>query len=202
MANDDAISARGGLLPVNYPYGNFRKTIYKLTTSAVAVYIGQPMDLDSTGGVVPCGISGTSPLIGSVVGFIDTDKAGLPSGMTSLSQGAYLPALTNAYVVICDDPNQDFMIQEDTGGAALSIASNGCTFFMVPRTSSGNTTTGYSTFELDRSTVTFSSSGQLLLKGLVDYMNSDGTTNDYGNYAKLKVQIFRHRLAPLAGGPI
>jgi len=202
MANDDSIAARGGLLPVQFPFGNYKKGMYKLTSAAVATFIGQPMDLDANGGAVPAAITGTSPILGPVVGFLDTNKAGLPSGMTSLSQGSYLPALTDAYVLIADDPDQEFMIQEDTGGSALTAAAVGNLGYFVPRTSSGSTVTGYSTVEFDRSSITATDSAHLLLLGIVDNTNSDGTPNDYGNYATLKVKIYRHRLASKAGGPI
>ena len=194
MANDDTIAARGGLLPVQYPYGNYRRTLYKLTTSATAaVFIGQPMDLDNNGKVVPAETANATSSIGPVLGFTDTNKAGLPSGMDSLTQGGYLPANKDAYCVVADDPDQLFQIQEDTGGSALTQSSVGNTLNFVPRTSSGNTTTGYSTFEADRSSVVGTDSGQLMIVGLVDVMNSDGTKNGFGNYAKLLVRNNWHR---------
>ena len=194
MANDDNITARGGLLPVQYPYGNYRRTLYKLTTSASAdVFIGQPMDLDANGQVVPAGVGNATSLIGSVVGFVDTDKAGLPSSMTSLDQGGYLPANKDAYCIVADDPDQLFQIQEDTGGTALTASAVGNTLNLVPRTSSGSTLTGYSTFEADRSSVVATDSGQLQVIGLVDLMNQDGTKNGFGNYGKLLVRVNWHR---------
>lgn len=194
MANDDQINARGGLLPVNFPYGHIRTTLYKLTTSATAaVFIGQPMDLDANGQVVPAGVGNATSLIGPALGFTDTSKAGLPSSMTDLTQGGYLPANKDAYVVIADDPDQLFQIQEDTGGSALTQSAVGNTLNLVPRTSSGSTVTGYSTFEADRSSVVATDSGQLQIVGIVDTMNSDGTANDFGNYAKLLVRINWHR---------
>lgn len=194
MANDDNIAARGGLLPVNFPYGNFRRTLYKLTTSATAaVFIGQPMDLDTNGQVAPAGVTVRSNLVGPVVGFTDTAKAGIPSDMTSLTQGGFLPANKDAYCIIADDPDQLFQIQEDTGGSALTQSAVGNSVGIIPRTSSGSTVTGYSTFEADRSTVVATDSGSLGIVGLVDLMNSDGTANDFGDYAKLLVRINWHR---------
>ena len=196
MANDDQITARGGLLPVQFPYGNYRRTLYKLTTSATAaVFIGQPMDLDANGGVVPCGITNRSPVLGPVLGFVDTNKAGLPSSMTALDQGGYLPANKDAWCFIADDPNQLFQIQEDTGGSALTQSSVGNTAAMVPRTSSGSTLTGQSTFELDRSSIVGTESGQLQVLGLIDQIQSDGTSNAFGDYSKLMVRINWHRLS-------
>jgi hypothetical protein len=50
MANDDQASALGGLRPLMQPFGTYKRSYYKLTTSATAaVYVGQPMDLDTNG---------------------------------------------------------------------------------------------------------------------------------------------------------
>lgn len=196
MANDDQINARGGLLPVTTPFGNVRLTAYRLTTSATAaVFIGQPMDLDATGRVAPASLAANAPILGPALGFLDLNKAGLPSGMTSLSQAPSLPANTDAIVLVADDPDQYFLLQEDTGGSALAETNIGNNALMVPRASSGNTTTGYSTVELDRSSVAADTSGNVRIIGLYGNMNSDGTDNSWGNYAKVIVKINRHRLA-------
>ena len=196
MANDDAISARGGLVPVGYPFENIKKNVYRLTTSATAaVFFGQPMDLDANGRVVPAGMAANSnTILGSVIGFLDTAKAGLPSSMTSLSQGSYLPANTDANIIISDDPDQEYMIQEDTGGSALTESNIGNTALITYRTSSGSTTTGWCTAELDRSTAGTATGNNLVIVGLQDFVNSDGTNNGYGNYAKLRVKLVAPRL--------
>ena len=201
MANDDALSARGGLLPVSFPYGNFRKTYYRLTTSAVAVYIGQPMDLDTNGQAVMASVGTTKTVIvGPVVGFARdiNGKAALPDVMLDVTAGPYLPALTNGYVCIADDPNQIFVIQEGTAATQLTTASiSGCGTFSYLRATSGNTTTGYSYAELDAdqfATIT-AGSGNLTVLGLADNINSDGSWNALGQYAKWKVQIMNHRYA-------
>lgn len=201
MANDDWVTARGGLLPVEMLRGGtVRGHYYQLTTSASAdVFLGQPMDLDANGRVVPAGITDNSPVLGPVIGFSDTDKAGLPTNLTSLSKAGHLESDKDAYCFIADDPNQEFVIQEDTGGSALEQGDIGNTLNMVPRSSSGSTVTGWSTFEADRSSVASDTGGQLRLLGLYDYMNSDGTQPDFGNYAKLRVRINHHRLAQQPG---
>ena len=121
------------------------------------------------------------------------------TNLTDLNQAGHLDGNTDAYCLIADDPNQVFMIQEDTGGSALTESSIGNTLNMVPRSSSGNTTTGVSTFEADRSTVAGDTGGQLSIIGLVDFMNEDGSANDFGNYGKLLVRINHHRLANQPG---
>jgi len=200
MANDDTITARGGLLPVEYPFGNFRKNLYRLTTSAVGVYIGQPMDMDTNGQAVPASVSTANTLIlGSVVGFADDVRGGpsLPAGMLDLTQGAYLPENTNAYVLIADDPNQLFTIQEVDSGTALTTANIGAqAHFKYEGASSGSTITGYSNAELNTATAgaTNGSSGALQIVKLQDIKNSDGTWNELGGNAKWTVRISNHRL--------
>ena len=203
MANDDEIAARGGLLPVNFPYGNFRRNLYRLSTSTTAdVFIGQPMGISAGSSAVvipaPSSAAGTSKILGSVVGFVDTNKAGLPTGMTDLTQGGYLPRNTDAFCIISDDPEQLYMIQEDTGGGVLYEGNIGQTGVFVTRTTSGSTVTGYSTAEFDRSSIVATGSGSLQLVGLVDKMNSDGTANTFGNYGKLLVRIAHPALGVLS----
>lgn len=199
MANDDLISARGGLLPVEFPYGNFRKNWYRLTTSAAAVFIGQPMDVDANGQVLPATATTSSPfMIGSVVGFADdagvTNAGGaLPAAMLSLTAGPSLPALTNGWCLIADDPDQLFMMQAGTDTVITSANLMDSTTFIY-RSSSGNTTTGYSTAELSGTQCSTTGSGPLQIVGLVPYKNSDGTTNAVGAWAKCRVRITNHRL--------
>ena len=199
MANDDNIRARGGLLPVDFPTGNYKKTYYRLTTSAAAgVYLGQPMAADAGGRVTTLALANSSAVcIGTVTGFLDTSYAALPSAMETTNAGAYLPANTDAYLEICDDPFQDFVCQEDTGGSALTESNIFNNAAMIFRTSSGDTTTGYSTAELDRSSAGTGTGGFLMIKQIHRYMNSDGTANAPGNYCKWIVRITNHQFAPL-----
>ena len=199
MANDDWIAARGGLLPLQFPFGNYRKNYYRVTTGAAAhnVFIGMPVDLAATGYVDVYTIGSNNLSIGPVVGFADTNRAALPSAMHSLSQGAYLPGNTDAYVLVADDPNQLFVLQEDTGGTALTAAAGGLSAWVAYRSTSGNTTTGYATVEIDRSvTASSGTDGLVQLIGPLDGpINSDGTLNAPGNYCKWVVRIFNHRYA-------
>src|SRR3990167_2975264 len=197
MANDDWIAARGGLLPLNFPFGNYSKNYYLLTTGAAAhnIFIGQTVDLDANGRAVAITIGSNNLTIGTVVGFTDTNLAALPSVMHSLSQGAYLPGNNDGYGLVADDPNQEFVIQEDTGGTALTTVAGGLGAWVTYRSSSGNTTTGYSTLEVDRSVTTTGTDGLVqLLRPLEGPINSDGTLNAPGNYCKWVVKIMNHRL--------
>ena len=204
-ANDDWVSARGGLLPMEFPYGNFRKNYYKLTTSAVAVYLGQPMDLDTNGQAIPATVStaGTAFMVGPVVGFADSNMNALPSAMLRVDAGPYIPASTDAYVLIADDPDQAFVMQVGTNGTTLSIttASMVKTGTFMYRSSSGSTTTGYCTAEFDPLSISTTGSGNIQIMGLIPLKNSDGSTNFVANssgtaagqWAKIRCRINGHR---------
>lgn len=207
MANDDQIAARGGLRPSTQPYGTVKRSYYRLTTGAFAVYIGQPMDLNSNGevGLAASNTAASTFILGPALGFSSDSRGqnGLPSGMTVLTQEAYLPAYTNAYVCIADDPNQEFIIQEASSGTQLTTANIGqnCGFEYI-RGSSGSTVTGASYAELYAPFLTAASSASLRVVGLADNMNSDGTYNSVGAYAKWRVRINTHRLNPTADGAV
>jgi len=194
MANDDWLNARGGMLPAEYPYGAYRKNIYKLTTSAVAVYIGQPVALDANGQATATMTSVNTgatvvPLLGSVVGFLDTNFAALPNSVLSLTAGPYLPALTDAYVEVADDPDQIFVMQVSTAVTMTSANLGDYCSFNYTRATSGNTTTGYALAEVDANTLSSVGSGNLQIINLFPLKNSDGTTNSVGNYAKVRVRM-------------
>lgn len=202
MVNDDWINARGGLLPLGYPFGNYKISYYRLTTGAAAnnIFIGHPLDGDSNGRVAVLAPGSNNALIGSALGFLDTNLAALPSNMMTTSAQPYLPGNTDAYIAVCDDPNQVFVMQEDTGGTALTVSEVFNTVNWTFRSTSGNTTTGYSTAEIDRSTVSTGTDGALLLLAPTEYMNLDGTRNTPGNYCKWNVKIYNHRLAAKGQG--
>lgn len=201
MANDDQINAIGGLRPVLRPYGQIQMTAYQLITDGTAgkgIFIGQPMDMEAnSGGTVDSAVIGDNKqILGPVLGFIDINKAGVPAGLDSLTQQGFLPTNKDAFCLIADDPQQLFQIQEDTGGTSLILGNIGNHATFTVRTNSGSTDTGASWAELDRSDIAADTGGSLVVMGLVDRMNSDGSANTFGNFAKLLVRIVHHR----AGG--
>ena len=201
MANDDQIAARGGLRPSMQPYGTFKRSYYKLTTSAtVAVYVGQPIDLDGNGNatIATAGTANGIFLAGAVVGFSRDSRGqmGLPDAMSLITQGAYLAANVDAYVCVADDPNQEFLIQEGSASVAqLTTANIGQTVgFSYAKATSGDTVTGSSLAEITPVGAGATTMGSLRLVALGDNMNSDGTYNTVGVYAKWRVRIQNHRM--------
>lgn len=212
MANDDQAAVLGGLRPLNQPYGTVKRSYYRIATGSANqnLFIGQPMDLNTNGEAVVAthGTAGDSVLIGPIVGFSRDSRGqmGLPDNMSLITQGAYLPALTKAYVCIADDPNQEFIIQEASTGTQLTTASigNNCSWFYIgtrdgTASNSGSTITGSSYAELYPPFAAVGTYGCLRIVALADNMNSDGTYNDVGAYAKWRVRIGNHRNNWLVG---
>lgn len=147
MANADAAF---GLKPVCYvsgaPYnGAVNKYYIPSTDTDAAVYIGGLVKL--TGGadadgipVVTGNVATSNPVVGVVV-------AVLPDVSTSL---IYRANSTSRYVLVADDPNLLFEVQEDSDGAALAATAAGGTATLTGFTS-GSTVTGLSAIEIDSS---------------------------------------------------
>jgi len=203
QANDDTVSALGGLRPVCQPYGTIKRSYYKLTTSTLAMFIGDAVDLDTNGQATAANALASTGigirLLGAVVGFSrdSRGKMGLPDAMSLITAGAYLPGNTDAYVCVADDPNQEFVIQEADSGTALTSANigNSAGIGYTTRATSGSLVTGSSWAEIIPHMVSATSEGPLQIVGLADNMNSDGSYNTYGDYAKWRVRIRLHRLA-------
>ena len=192
MANDPNVR---GLMPINSPQGNIKLGIYRANT-ALAIFRNQPVALNNSGQVAVAAVGDNTPLLGSAVGFLDLTRAGLPSGMTTLTQAANLPISTDAYVLVADDPNQLFLMEEDTGGTALTTSAIGNSVNWTYQATTGNATTGYSTALIDRDTVGTGTDGMLQILEVYDIKNQDGTDNLAGDFAKWVVRISDHQLGP------
>ena len=189
MAN---VTGKKGLRPINQPYGNIRCNYYQATTGA-AFYMYQPVDLDANGRVTTAiaGSVGNFSLVGSIIGMADDSF-----GPINNSFSGYLPAnpaMTGSggfvNLLVADDPGQYFVIEEDTGGTALTAQSAhaGCTFTYLA--TSGSTVSGIANVVLDRSEIATTSDLTLrIIKKL------DKPDNAYGDYCKWIVSINRHRL--------
>lgn len=198
---------RRGLVPRNL---NFSKGVhYYRAGTGDDIFLGAPVTINAAGFCVPTAATSNGALasIGAAVGFIDGNKAALATNdpFLDVSDIGSDPA---PYVAVADDPVQEFIVKEDTGGTALTQADVGLLFPLVfsadgASATSGNTTTGWSFLELDRSLGTTTNSGQFQLLGLLDGVNEDGTLASFGNYANLIVRIVHHQkligIVPIPG---
>lgn len=183
-----------GLRPVKDVSGrpwNGATNVYATAAGdGTAIFIGDPVIL-----------SGTSQTIDGVV-YADVDQAAtgnvivgvvvgvLPSDRDSL---VYRAASTARLLLVCDDPNALFEIQEVSGGTALTandIALNAN--FVV---GSGSTTTGMSGVELNNGSEADTNTLDLKIVGF-----SNRVGNEVGEHAKWLVRINRHQYANQIAG--
>ena len=179
-----------GLRPIDQPFGNISANYYEAATG-VAIYLYQPVDLDSNGRVVVAGANSGNFIVGSVLGVYDDAFGPLANPYAAAN-----PASTNSAgllkVLVADDPQQYFLIEEDTGGSALTAqAVNAGANFTYTGTT-GSTISGVANAVLDRSTLIAGGSNQQfrLIK------KWDKPDNAYGNYCKWIVKVYLHRHNP------
>jgi len=194
MVNDDF--ARG-FFPLNWP--NMSIHAYRVST-ATDIFLGMPVALVSDGyvGVANVVSAGAVVTIGVAVGFAGTLKRGIATVDPYLDVSDLTPPSPSSdtgdrWIMVADDPNQEFLVQEDTGGTALALADAGAAIVGLFRATSGNTDTGWANLEIDADGVVVSNSGICQLLRLHDLVNNDGTENSVGDYAKWVVRLLHHQ---------
>lgn len=188
-----------GLRPIEQPFGSIRCNYYQAVTSA-ALFMYQPVDLDANGRIVAAGWNSGNLIVGSVIGFADDSFGPLPNpylaANPSLGYTANSAGLIN--VLVADDPNQFFVIEEDTGGTALAATNvgNGGSFTFLATT--GNTVNGIANAVLDRSGVDTGNTNQQLRL----IKKWDKPDNAYGDYCKWIVKVNYHRYTATSAGAL
>lgn len=185
MANSDTPR---GLRPVRYlsgaPYNGAANKYYVPATDATAIYIGGLVKLagsaDANGVADVTGNVATgNPVMGVVVGVVPVTADSL----------IYRAASTERYVMVADDPNLLFEVQEDSDAGALAATNVGNTADLIAFTS-GSTTTGLSSIEIDSSTATAAGDGteDVFIVGYAQRPD-----NEIGTNAKLLVRLNNHQ---------
>ena len=212
MANDNDPR---GLIPANLGQGAVTAHYYRVATGgSTDIYIGAPVTIDSDGYVKAASPTLMVPILGVAIGFAGPQKRGLavPQGDPFLDVSDLIPPSPasetgDRWVLVADDPNQRFIVQEDTGGTALAIADIGAACDLIYRgataiSMNGSADTGWANLELDASGVVTTTAAPVVILGLHDGVNTDGTDNAVGDYAKWVVRILHHQLrggAPVTG---
>jgi hypothetical protein len=186
MANADTPF---GLRPVRYlsgaPYNGACNHYSTATGDGTAIYLGDPVTL-----------SGTSQTINGNI-YADVDQAatgdiivGVVIGVLPVTADStiYRVGSTQRILLVADDPNLEFEIQEVSGGTALTandllLNAN----FVV---AAGNTANGLSGVELNNATEAATNTLDLLISGFVNRVD-----NAIGEHAKWYVRINRHQYA-------
>lgn len=160
------------------------------TGDATAIFIGDLVTL-----------SGTSQTINGSV-YADVDQAATGDIFTGVVVGVlqvtadstiYRAASTQRLLLVCDDPNAQFMIQEVSGGTPLTANDIGLNANVV--VGSGSTFTGQSGMELNNATEDTTNTLDLKIVGLVN-----AADNAIGANAKWIVRINRHQYANQIAG--
>lgn len=162
MANVDSAF---GLMPVRYasgaPYTGACNRYYVPASDGTALFRGDPVILagsaDANG--VPDVTRATAGSAGRITGVV----VGVVNDASIT--GKHRPASTAGYVLVADDPNLLFEIQDDSVGGNLAATDIGLNADLASGT--GSTVTGLSGFELDTSTKATTATLQLRIEGLV-----------------------------------
>ena len=203
MAN---VSRPKGLVPVGYLGGsswNGQARIYYVPVgNATALYVGDPVtrltaDGDANGiPSVSIGVAGAA-VCGVIVGVLPTyPGVSLVGSSLDLTRRS-LPVSTAGYVLVADDPNILFEIQEGTGtagatGTALTVSAIGNNANFV--IDAGATTYSDSGTVLDNTTEATTATLNLKIMGLAQRED-----NAFGNYAKWIVKINNHQYGSSTG---
>lgn len=183
-----------GLRPVGVFSGSSysaRITQYSVPSSdGTAIYVGDPVK-----------IVGTSQIINGQV-FSDVAQAATGDVITGVVVGVladtrdslvYRAASTQRVLLVCDDPNAVFEIQQVTGGTPLTANDVGLNANFV--VGSGSTVTGHSGVTLNNATEATTNTLDLKIVGMPNRADNDpGTAVGTGaDASKFYVRINRHQ---------
>lgn len=183
------VSGPRGLVAKRYrngaPFVGPLRKYYVSAGDSTALFIGDPVIISGTGdakGVPGCTRS-TAASAGRITGVVCgiANDESLPASNDMLELG-YRPASTAGYVLVCDDPNVLYEIEEDSVGGALAVTAIGLNADLVA--AAGSTFTRNSGFMLDSSTAATTATLQLRIVGL-----EQRPDNEVGASAKWLVAI-------------
>lgn len=198
MANPDTPR---GLWPRRYlngaPWnGQANRYYVPATDTNAAIYLGglvKPAGSADTRGVmsVTGNVSTGNAVVGVVVGVEPLGGVGGVGRDATI----YRANSTERYVLVADDPNLLFWLQDDAAATpTAAIVGNAAD---LTGFTSGSTTTGYSSIEISMATVTASGDGteDVIIVGLDDVPN-----NDIGNNADWLVRLNNHFYVDASAG--
>lgn len=188
-----------GLVPVRHrngaPYNGAGRIYHVPASYGTALYIGDPViivtdasDANGIPTVARATAAGGNYMIGSIIAM-----ASRPEAVWTQDKGLYHPASTLGYVMVADDPDLLFEIQEDSIGGVMTVGAAGRNADLIAGT--GSAVTGRSGFQLDSSTLETTNTLQLRIVEPVRSLENDPTDT----YAKWLVSINLHSLLNLTG---
>ena len=200
MANDDDPR---GLIPLEALGGGRPRGHYYRVATATDLFRGCPVTLLASGYVDAASATLMVPILGVAWGFAGVLKRGLATNDPFLDVSDLTPPTPSSdtgdrWVYVVDDPEQEFLVQEDTGGTALTLAEAGAACDLIYRGAtaiavSGSLDNGWASLELDRSGVVTTTAAPVQVIRLHDTINTDGTENAVGNFGKWVIRIVHHQ---------
>lgn len=166
-----------GLKPVQYAggaaYSGAARSYFVPASDSTALFIGDPVIIAGSGDAagVPSVTRATAASAGRITGVV----VGFVPDASVVANG-YRVASVAGYVLVADDPNLIFEIQDDSVGGALAVTDIGLNADLIA--ASGSTATKRSGFMLDTSTKATTATLQLRIKGIVQRADVEiGTTS-------------------------
>ena len=194
MANTDIATGLWPVRKVSGEYWTGAANIYNVPSSyASNLFLGDPMIPTGTSDAngipnVTLATAGTSNyLIGCFVGIVNGGDPIIP---VTRDLPIYHTASTQQYILVADDPQLLYAIQED-GNAGVNASSANANL----ASGSGSTTTGYSGWELSSSSVATTATLQMRVLRPYNIPNNDATLTN----AKWLVRINLHSLVNTTG---
>lgn len=192
MANPDTPN---GLRPIRYldgsPYNGAHNLYYVISTYGTAIFIGDVVTHNGTAGLAGVKVNGVD-----VEGMPEVVLYAVGDNAMGVVVGVYpnpdalgtnhKPASTAAILMVADDPNLIFEIQEDGVGAQFGAVDVGRNVDILAAIA-GNATTGQSIQELDSSVTSVTSTAGFRLMRLVPRPN-----NAIGTNARWEVKFVEH----------
>lgn len=183
-----------GLVPHSYlsgaPWNGMARQYYIPSTNGSVFSIGDPVALGGSGDgngvpdIVLATAGATNKVLGCIVGMGGKVYGG-PGAVPGSLETTVIPATKSIgyYVLVCDDPDVLYMVQEGGAGSALTQTSLWLNFNLA-----SGTNTGYqSGWLLDNATGAADATYQLQLMRLAQMAD-----NAMGQYAKWLVRINLH----------
>lgn len=197
MAN---LNAPRGLIPYRGYSGNVfngpGNIYYVPSGDSNNIFVGDPVivvddsaDANGIPAVTLAAAGGGTYITGAMVGLVPGGNPQLPIVQ---NQPIYRQASVATYILVSDDPDQLYEIQEDSVGGAMVAGAASRNADLV--LGAGSTATGYSGWMLDSSTLQTSNTLQLrILQALQQ------TDNSIGNFAKWLVKLNLSTVRNLTG---
>lgn len=204
MAN---ANAPFGLKPIsNYglPMQPALQLVCFLASYASNVFIGDPViptGASDDYGVPICTLAtagATNTVLGPFMGKSNGPAGGGGKAIATMTQDTpiYRQASVLTYGYVSADPNQLYAVQEDSVGGAIAAANAGFTNGNLIAGAGGSTVTGFSSWQLDSSTVDGNANATYQVK-IVSLVR--GPDNAIGDYAKWAVRLNLPALWAAAG---